>query len=211
MIRGLSMEGRWGEWPWFAVRFVLAGGLMLAIVGQYSDSSPAFAALSHAYARITAAVLGLAGLDVRVAGDTVFQPSGFAIKVTAACTAVLPTVLFVAALVALRAPWRLKIPACAAGLLLIHLANLVRLIAVFVVGVYARDWFDFTHDVLGELLLIGATVAAWLAAVRVIAYIGGRSIEPREKSGKDSGSALAADPGDVVLAVRAAGHRDGFG
>jgi exosortase/archaeosortase family protein len=140
---------------------------MLAIVGGYAETSPAFAALPQACARATAALLAIAGVDVRAAGDIVFQPSGFAIRVTAACTAALPSVLFLAGLLALRGPWRIRTAACAAGLLLIHLANLLRLVTVFIVGVYARDWFDFTHDVLGELLLIGATIAAWMAALHL--------------------------------------------
>ena len=71
-------------------------------------------------------------------------------KVENGCNAVNVTILLWAAILTYPAPWLQKFKGWPSGSLALHAVNLLRIISLYYLGQYSRDWFDFAHFYLGE-------------------------------------------------------------
>jgi exosortase/archaeosortase family protein len=91
----------------------------------------------------------------------IFQPNGFAVEITYKCTGVLQIAFFIAAVLAYPCRFSRKLLGIFAGSIFIYIVNLIRIVALFIIGVNAYSWFDFSHSIPGELLMILTTVFAW--------------------------------------------------
>jgi exosortase/archaeosortase family protein len=60
------------------------------------------------------------------------------------------------------AGWRPKLIGAALGIAVIHLVNLVRVSALFLIGLYFRQIFHETHVYVAQALVVCVAVALWL-------------------------------------------------
>ena len=89
--------------------------------------------------------------------------------------AVLPVSLaYLAAVFAFPATFSAKAVGAALGVAVIHLINLVRVCALFLIGLYARQFFHDTHVYVAQALVVAAAVALWLYWVGRFAHAPGR-------------------------------------
>lgn len=147
------------------IKFVL--GMTLIMILFFTVSSTEFfentlnLPLVMGYASIGSMLLNLFGLGTEVVEGTKIVSSAFSMNVAKGCDAVSPTVLFLAAIAVYptqfsnKWKWLLLAPF---GLALL---NVVRIVTLYLLGVYAPSFFDFAHYEFWQGVFIVITIAAW--------------------------------------------------
>jgi exosortase H (IPTLxxWG-CTERM-specific) len=123
--------------------------------------------------RFTQALVGICGGLIHIcgghaiiAGDVLRSPSGgTGVKVENGCNAINVTILLWAAILTYPAPWFQKLKGLAVGTVALHAVNLLRIISLYYLEQYNRQWFDFAHFYLWEsLIVLDTLVIFWLWA-----------------------------------------------
>jgi exosortase/archaeosortase family protein len=86
----------------------------------------------------------------------------FVVDVSPACSGAVPSMIYLSAVFAYPASVRAKMIGTAIGLGIIHGVNLVRVVALFLIGLFARQFFHDTHVYVAQALVIAIAVATWL-------------------------------------------------
>lgn len=112
------------------------------------------------YAHAGNAILDLIGLATQVDG-TYIKGVSFSMNIGRGCDAVSPTILFIGAVLvyptAFSNKWKVLLIAPFAFALL----NLIRILSLFLLGVYAPSLFDFAHIEFWQGVFILITMMAW--------------------------------------------------
>jgi exosortase/archaeosortase family protein len=136
-------------------------GFTLGALVWILSSDAATGAVRRAFAVSTGVVLRLLGNDVVVRGtDIVSGP--FGISVVTACTGLLVTGLYLAAVAAYPASWRARLTGVGLGTAGLFVVNVVRLASLYYVGRYWREALDPIHQLVWQSLVIAIAVALWL-------------------------------------------------
>ena len=88
--------------------------------------------------------------------------SGFAVEVSPACSGAVPSMIYLAAVFAYPTSARAKIIGALMGVLVIHGVNLLRVITLFLIGLFANQYFHDTHVYVAQALVVCIAVATWL-------------------------------------------------
>ena len=106
--------------------------------------------------------------------------NGFAVSIEAGCNGVEATIVLFAAILAFPAPWKHKLTGLAIGVVAVQGLNVVRVISLFYLGQWDRDWFEWAHLYVWQALIMLDVLIVWLIWVRTL---------PRSTEGKPPGSA----------------------
>ncbi len=138
---------------------LLGGGFTLISVNWVNDHivEPFTAGVAQA----SGAALRLLGQDVTMQG-TVIRSSRFAVNIRNGCNGVEAMLIFLAAVLAFPASWRSRLIGLALGILAIQIVNLVRVVALFLSGVYFPRIFDSSHTVIWQTIVILFGVLLWI-------------------------------------------------
>ena len=101
------------------------------------------------------------GFPVRIDGTNLASGS-FVVDVSPACSGAVPSMIYLAAVFAYPTSLRAKLIGAAIGIGIIHAANLVRVIALFLVGLFYHEYFHDTHVYVAQALVVAIAVATWL-------------------------------------------------
>jgi exosortase H (IPTLxxWG-CTERM-specific) len=112
-------------------------------------------------ARVSGAVLDLIGQDVTMQG-TVIRNARFAVNIRNGCNGVEAMLIFLAAVLAFPASWRSRLLGLVLGILAIQVVNLIRVVALFLTGIYFPKLFDASHTVIWQTLVILSGVLLWI-------------------------------------------------
>lgn len=112
-------------------------------------------------ARASGVALRLLGQEVSLDG-TVLRSPRFAVNIENGCNGVETMLIFMAAVLAFPASWRSRLAGLVLGLVAIQAINLVRVVALFLTGAYFPGFFDASHTVLWQSLVILSGVLLWL-------------------------------------------------
>lgn len=145
----------------FLVLFVLllAGGFTLISLHWVNDH--VIEPFTAGIARVSGATLDLLGQDVRMQGTIIRSPR-FAVNIRNGCNGVEAMLIFLAAVLAFPAPWRSRLAGLALGILVIQAVNLVRVVALFLTGAYFPRFFDSSHTVVWQTIVILSGVLLWI-------------------------------------------------
>ncbi len=162
---------RWLKELWLVVRVVGTFLLIILLVFLASDYAPVAERVNFAVWMARFATWGssfflqllgpLLGFAVSVDGTRI-SAGGFAVDVTEACSGVVPTAIYSAAVIAYPASWSARCVGLALGAVVIHALNVLRVVGLFLVGLFANPYFHYTHVYLAQALIIVAAVATWL-------------------------------------------------
>lgn len=119
-------------------------------------------------ARMSGVVLGLFGEDITVAGCELRSPR-FAVTIYNGCNGLITSLIFISGVLAFPASWRAKGIGIVFGLLAIQAVNLVRIVSLFYIGVFLPDYFDESHILIWQSLVILAGVGLWIVWARAAA------------------------------------------
>jgi len=115
----------------------------------------------------------LVGFTVSRAG-TILGSGPFEVDVSPACSGAVPTVIYVSAVLAYPASWRAKVVGTALGILLVNGLNLLRVVALFLIGLYRAQIFHETHVYVAQALVVAVAVVTWLFWAGRFAHAAGR-------------------------------------
>lgn len=148
---------------WLKQLLALAAVFCVALVVDVFPSVIAWLApLNVVVAQVTSALVNWFGMPVTSEANFLFHPAGFGYEIDAACTGLIPTLVSIVTLACLPLSTKQCILAISLGILFTQSINLLRLVALFYVGVHHLSTFKLTHDWLGQGLII-VTTAAFLA------------------------------------------------
>jgi exosortase H (IPTLxxWG-CTERM-specific) len=137
---------------------LLAGFTLLALNWVNDHAVEPFTA---GVARASGALLDLLGQDVAMRGTVIHSPR-FAVNIRNGCNGLETMIIFWAAVLAFPATWRAKLAGLLLGTLAIQAINLVRVAALFLTGVYFPEFFDSSHTVVWQTIVILCGVLLWL-------------------------------------------------
>ena len=101
------------------------------------------------------------GIDVHKNG-TILGAGPFEVDVSPACSGAVPSMIYLSAVAAYPSSWRAKWIGAGLGMAVIHGANLVRVVGLFLIGLFAHDYFHDTHVYVAQALVVAIAVATWL-------------------------------------------------
>lgn len=145
----------------FLVLFVLMLGGSFTLVAWSPVNDHVIVPFTAGVAKVSGWVLDLIGQDVAMQG-TMVSNSRFAVNIENGCNGVETMLIFGAAVLAFPAPWRSRLIGFALGMVAIQLVNLVRVVALFLTGVYFPKFFDSSHTVVWQTIVILFGVVLWI-------------------------------------------------
>lgn len=117
------------------------------------------------FTTVSSALLNLVGYQTVASGSQLSGP-GFGVNIREGCDALAPAILYTVAILAFPGEWNKKFLGIAVGLVTIFVLNLVRIISLYLAGLYIPDWFDFLHVEFWQVIFIALTVLIWLVWLR---------------------------------------------
>lgn len=138
---------------------LLAGGFSLLSLHWVNDH--VVEPFTAGVAVVSGVALDLLGQDVTREGTVIRSPR-FAVNIENGCNGVETMLIFVSAVLAFPASWRARLAGLGLGLVAIQGINLVRVVALFLTGAYAPSFFDASHTVIWQTLVILSGVLLWL-------------------------------------------------
>ncbi len=93
---------------------------------------------------------------------TVIRNPRFGVNIENGCNGVETMIIFLAAVFAFPASWTSRLIGLVLGLLAIQLVNLVRVVALFLTGAYFPKFFDSSHTVVWQTIVILFGVFLWI-------------------------------------------------
>jgi exosortase H (IPTLxxWG-CTERM-specific) len=106
-------------------------------------------------------VLNLLGQHVSVYQTTI-QSSRFAVNIENGCNGVEAMLILLASIAAFPASWRAKAIGLLAGALAIQLLNEIRVVTLYLLGVYHPRVFDLFHTAVWQIAIILAAIGFFL-------------------------------------------------
>lgn len=103
----------------------------------------------------------IVGFPVSISG-TNLTSGGFAVDVSPACSGAVPSMIYLAAVFAYPTSLRAKTIGAGIGVGVIHGLNLVRVVTLFLIGLFANQYFHNTHVYVAQALVVAMAVATWL-------------------------------------------------
>jgi exosortase H (IPTLxxWG-CTERM-specific) len=145
----------------FLVLFVvlLGGSFTLISVNWVNDH--VIEPFTGGIARVSGAALNVCGQHVAMRG-TVIQGPRFAVNIRNGCNGVEAMLIFLAAVLAFPAPWRWRLAGLVLGTIAIQVINLVRVVSLYLTGVYFPRIFDASHTVIWQSVVILFGVLLWV-------------------------------------------------
>ena len=106
-------------------------------------------------------ILKTLGMDVYSRGISI-TGEGFSVEILGNCNAIFETMLFLSAIIAFPSSLKEKALGGILGTIFIYLLNLVRVVVLFLIGVYAPQYFDETHVYISQTIFIVMVALFWL-------------------------------------------------
>ena len=106
---------------------------------------------------VSSILLNGLGQGTTVSGTTILGRC-FSVNINNGCNGLEATLFLLAAVLAFPAAGRQKAIAAAAGVAIIQLVNLIRVISLFLIGCYRRDWFDAMHLAIWQTIVFAVAI-----------------------------------------------------
>jgi len=130
--------------------------LSLELVKQY-----VYNPLTTLIASQAAWILKVLGQKVYASG-IIISGEGFSVKILANCNAIFEIMLFLSAVISFPALLKEKLVGGVLGTILIYLLNLLRVVILFLIGVYSPQFFEGTHIYVAQSIFIVMVAIFWL-------------------------------------------------
>jgi len=115
------------------------------------------------FALVLGSLLEFLGEEVQVVGQYVYT-GRFNLKMVQGCDALRPVLLFLCAVLASPVRWWTKLPGAVVGATILVVANFIRLVVLFYVGVHcSSNTFNFMHENVSQVGFILLVIVLWVA------------------------------------------------
>ncbi|SDW62522.1 exosortase H, IPTLxxWG-CTERM-specific [Thiocapsa roseopersicina] len=155
------------------LRFVLLFVLIVTVLLIAELTPPVQAAFVLPFtaliADISAWVMQTFDDQVRAQGKVIWdQASGFAVSIEAGCNGVEAGIVLVAAMLAFPASWRERAIGIGVGLFTVQALNLVRIVSLFYLGQWNKNFFEWAHLYVWQALIMLDVLLVFLIWLRWI-------------------------------------------
>ncbi|HEX9163599.1 MAG TPA: exosortase H [Thermoanaerobaculia bacterium] len=116
---------------------------------------------THEIAVASGGILRNVASGVVVNGTMIVAPC-FAVDIHNGCNGVEATMFIVAAVLAFPATWPQRAIGALAGTALIQIANLIRVVSLFLIGCYRRSWFEAAHLAVWQTIIFALAVGFFI-------------------------------------------------
>jgi len=124
---------------------------------------------TNALARISTWLVTVFDPNVMAVGKIMRSTTnGFAVSIEAGCNGVEATIVLLAAMLAFPAPWTRKLTGLAIGIVAVQGLNVVRVVSLFYLGQWDREWFEWAHLYVWQALIMLDVLIVWLVWVRTL-------------------------------------------
>ncbi|MBP9823786.1 MAG: exosortase H [Thermoanaerobaculia bacterium] len=145
----------------FLILFVLILGTTFTLISWNPVNDRVIEPFTGAIARAGGATLNQLGQQTTMSG-TIIRNDRFAVNIRNGCNGVEAMLIYFAAVLAFPASWRSRLLGVVLGFVAIQLVNLVRVVALFLTGVYFPRLFDSSHTVIWQTVVILSGVLLWI-------------------------------------------------
>lgn len=145
----------------FLIGFVLILGTSFTLISWNPVNDRVIEPFTGAIARAGGATLNLLGQGTTMNG-TIIRSGRFAVNIRNGCNGVEAMLIYFAAVLAFPATWKSRLMGVGLGFIAIQLVNLVRVVALFLTGVYLPKLFDSSHTVIWQTVVILSGVLLWI-------------------------------------------------
>jgi exosortase/archaeosortase family protein len=150
---------------WLRVARFCTGFLLLIALYAATFQSPfvmrwVHEPMSRLVALICVPALSLVG-EVTLSG-THLTFNGFRAVIVEACNGVLPTYIFLAAVLAFPSSWRDKLSGVLLGVPVIFIINVARVISLMILGAYKPDIVERVHIDVWQTAVVALAMATWI-------------------------------------------------
>ncbi|MEC9372510.1 MAG: exosortase H, partial [Planctomycetota bacterium] len=144
---------------WLGAFYALFFALM-RFAGGWHDAYLAF------IARVSGVVLSIFESGVVVQDNIILTgESMFSLRVVTGCDPLHPTLVFIAGVLAMPAPWKRRAIGALSGIVFLFALNIVRIVSLYFVGKHWPERFETAHlDVWQPLFMLAALLAWFLWA-----------------------------------------------
>lgn len=118
-----------------------------------------------AYTEVSSVLLNIFGMGTKANGDILFSDD-FSVNIEEGCDAIAPAILYAVSILVFPVAWKYKWKGLVYGLLAIFTLNIVRIISLFLTGIYFRSLFEIMHVEVWQAVFIVLTVVTWLYWLR---------------------------------------------
>jgi len=118
-----------------------------------------------AYSTVSAAILNIFGFVVQAKGE-VISSADFSVSIEEGCDAIAPAILYIISVAIFPIATRTKWKGILYGLLAIAVLNVIRIVTLFLTGIYAPSLFEFMHVDFWQAIFIVFTVGLWIYWMR---------------------------------------------
>ena len=106
-------------------------------------------------------ILKALGMKVYASGIIIYGES-FSVRIVGNCNAIFEIFMFLSAVIAFPALQKEKLMGGISGIIFIYFINLLRLVLLFLIGVYAPQYFEEAHLYVGQSFFIVMVAIFWL-------------------------------------------------
>jgi len=118
-----------------------------------------------AYNGISSSILNLFGMETQTSGSVLFS-SSFSIDIKRGCDGLEAMALFASTLLVFPAKWRSKLIGFFSGIAILFILNIVRIVSLFITGIYYPKAFEFMHVEFWQALFIFFAIALLIFWIR---------------------------------------------
>ena len=153
----------------FIVLFMLLlGVLFVAELTNVAEQHVIFP-FTSVLADISAWIIHFFDPDTVAYGKHIQSADGkFVIAIERGCNGIEAVIILVSAILAFPAPWRHKVIGLVLGFVAIQALNLVRIVSLFFLALWSREWFDVFHIYLWQALIVLDALIVFLIWLRYL-------------------------------------------
>lgn len=148
--------------------FVLYAGVAIAVF-YLTPSERIFGWLLAALAKAVGGLTSVVGVDAIVSGSLVVIPGNFGIEIAVECSGVPELLIFLCAVLAFPTSARCKLAGVMIAFVGVMVGNVLRLTALFLVGVHTPEYFDPVHAYVQGILIYVLMAVLWLGWLQLSA------------------------------------------
>jgi len=148
------------------LRFLLIFFILLALFYIFIAFSSFYSkrflpSYHHLIAKTSGYMLAILGQDTTVTHTSIRSPR-FSVSIVRGCDAVEAIALYIFAVLSFPLPFLKKLIGVTIGAMILSVLNLVRIVSLFLIGVYFRRIFHLTHIDVWQALFIFFAVLLWI-------------------------------------------------
>lgn len=141
--------------------FLVTMGISLLILQSDTFDRAVVMPYRLAVTSIAGYCLGMVGIDHAIEADIIVL-KGTNLRVDRSCTGVFAVFALCSAVVSYPSRTREKLLGCGLGILVIFFFNIVRVLSLCLLGIFAPHWIGPVHNIGWQILMIFIILVLWL-------------------------------------------------